>query len=185
MNILFSKAKQIATRPCGCAGKGPHKADCRENPNFQAETIQQEKSTGFNPAGAVVEEKTTTTNRFNVSAESATSAGPTEVKLTDQQVLELFMASSQNDDCLLTPYEYEEGKYRYMPLYYTYSGSTKDNKTNFFNVQNPHKLADGGAVYVARSGGLGLSAKFWGNQEPPEGTIILTPIIICNISDLG
>ena len=181
---MFSKAKQIANRPCGCAGKGPHKADCRENPNFQAETIQQEKSASFNPAGAVVEEKTTTTNRFNVSAESATSA-TTEVKLTDQQVLELFMSSSQNDDCLLTPYEYEEGKYRYMPLYYTYSGSTKDNKTNFFNVQNPHKLADGGAVYVARSGGLGLSAKFWGNQEPPEGTIILTPIIICNISDLG
>lgn len=58
---MFSKSvgNSIAKRDCGCAGKGPHKVDCVENPKNKAMAITKEKSTStgmtFRP---VAEEKT-------------------------------------------------------------------------------------------------------------------------------
>ena len=164
---MFKNSKKvIANRPCGCKGKGPHARNCNS-----------------------IATPEPTNNGFNVAASSVTDASqaPQAIKLTDQQILDLFLTATEDENAthtVLTPHLNSEGSYEYMPLYWSPSGATKDGRVNYFNCQNPHNLANNGAVYITRNGGLGINSKFWGGQEPDADTVIFTPIIVCKRSDL-
>lgn len=185
MNILQFGKKTYALRECGCAGKGAHKKTCQGSvapaPMTQATTpppvvapvvTATPGNTGVNLAPA-------TAPTINLMAQAQT---PANVPLTEEQATQIFIDTDESN--VWTPYN-DGNELHYAPLYWEYSGQSKDGSVYYFNCQNGHNIAKGGLVYVTRNGGLGVSGRIFGGQPVAPGTILFTPVVAANRSNLA
>ena len=203
---IFTHGKKVyPKRACGCAGKGGHKAAC---PTRQAVTPSTITPAPTAPVAPVVPTAPvapvapvapasplvapTAPSVFNPVAPTATfnpmAQGTQAFKLTEQQAVDLFLASVEDSANLMTPFTHtaEDGSVsmHYAPLYYTYSGHSKDGSVLYYNCANAHDLRLGGLVYPTNRSGIGIASRIWGGNEPPTNIIFFMPLIMADLNKL-